>query len=390
MGSTRTSSPTALLWAHQLKREHQHLLNRIKALETANSNLASRMDVTEMSAQDTAQTIKSVNELSVRIQAIEEDDNSQQQRFEELDRDRGERFEKLGDGVKKVGKRLQVLEKDLDDRDEESQEKRERAAREKALLVDRLDELEKEYAKLKETAAKGEKLTRKDDTASSKVLNRRMEALEARHKEEGAKVKSLLDKFEKMEKSWSTTQEQLKRTLDEMETVSSAPKRVASPRPTPLIASSSPSTVVQVLESPLAGRQTRRVQPEPKRAKLMHKQLELKKTKQVQQASGLANANAKLAQKQASPQKAHPQKAKQALRQPGLQNAQLQKPRQARQQPAPQNTQQVRQHNLRNRVPDVQPAKPSTRGEIKRPDQIPQTRPRRRIILSPLPPLDEF
>lgn len=257
MGPARTTSPTALLWAHQLKREHQHLLNRIKALETANSNLASRMDVTEKSAQDTAKTIKSVNELSVRVQAIEEDDNSQQQRFEELDRDRGERFEKLDEGVKRVEKRLQVLVKDLHDRDEESQEKKEGAVREKALLVDRLDQLEQEHAKLKEIAAKGEKITRKDDAASTKVLNRRIEALEARHKEEGAKVKTLLDKFEKMEKDWSSKQGQLKRALDRMEAVSSAPKRVASPRPTPHVASSSPC-MVQVPESPLAGRQTRR------------------------------------------------------------------------------------------------------------------------------------
>lgn len=257
MGPARTTSPTALLWAHQLKREHNHLLNRIKALETANSNLTSRMDVTEKSAQDTVKTIKTVNELNFRVQAIEEDDNSQQQRFEELDRDRGERFEKLGEGVKKVEKRLQILEKDLDDRDDESQEKKEGIAREKALLVDRLDKLENEHIKLKETAAKGEKLTRKDDAASTKVLNRRIEALEARHKEEGVKVKSLLDKFEKMEKDWSTTEGQLKRTLERIDAVSSAPKRVASPRPTPHIASSSPS-LVQVPESPLAGRQTRR------------------------------------------------------------------------------------------------------------------------------------
>ncbi|TID16997.1 hypothetical protein E6O75_ATG09763 [Venturia nashicola] len=388
MGPARTTSPTALLWAHQLKREHQYLLNRIKALETANANLTSRMDVTENQAQETAKTIDSVNELSVRVQAIEEDDKSQQQRFEELDRDRGERFEKLGEGVKKVEKRLQILEKDIDDRDEDSQEKRECAAREKALLVDRLDHLEKEHANLKETAAKGEKLTRKDDAASTKVLNRRIEALEAKHKEEGAKVKSLLDKFEKMEKVWSTTQDQLKRTLNKMETVSSAPKRVASPRPTPHIASSSPSTVVQVPESPLAGRQTRRVQPEPKRAKLMHKQLEPKKTKQAQQAPSFANV--KLAQRQTSPQKTQPLKAKQTIRQPGLRTTQQQKPRQVRQRPDLQNTQQVRQHNLRNRVADSQPAETSTLGKTKKPGQVPQARPRRRIILSPLPSLDEF
>lgn len=216
------------------------------------------MDVTEKSAQDTVKTIKSVNELSVRVQAIEEDDASQQQRFGELDRDRGERFEKLGDGVKKVEGRLQMLEKDLDDHDKESQEKKVAAATEKALLIARLEKLEKEHAKLKETAARGEKLTRKDDNASTKVLNRRLEALEARHRDEGAKVKSLLDKFEKMEQGWSTTQGQLKQTLDRMEAVSSAPKRVASPRPTPHVASSSPSTIVQVPESPLAGRQTRK------------------------------------------------------------------------------------------------------------------------------------
>ncbi|QDS68183.1 hypothetical protein FKW77_010484 [Venturia effusa] len=385
MGPTRTSSPTALLWAHQLKREHQHLLSRIKSLETANNTLTSRMAVAEKSTQTTAKAFETVNELNLRVQAIEEDDNSQQQRFAELDRDRGERFEKLGDGVKKVEKRLRILEKDLDDRDEESQEKREEAAKEKARLVARLDQLEREHARLKETAAKGEKLTRKDDAASGKVLSRRIEALEARHTEEDVKVRSLLDKFDKMEKGWTSTQGELKRALDMMEAISSAPRRVASPRPTPHIASSSPSTI-QVPESPLAGRQTRRVQPEPKRAKLMHKQLEPKQTKQVEQGTRLEHA------KQASPQKTKPQKAKQPPRQPagGPQTTQPQKPRKARQQPVVQNIQQVRQHNLRIRVPASQPVKSSTKRETKKPGQDQQTRPRRRIILSPLPPLDEF
>lgn len=257
MGHARTTSPTALLWAHQLKREHNHLMIRIKTLEAANSTLGTRMSDAEKSAQDAAKAIETVDELSARVQAIEEDDKSQQQRFGELDRDRGERFEKLGEGVKKVEKRLQTLEKDLDDRDEESQEKKEIGAQEKQLLVDRLDKLEREHAKLKEMAAKGEKLTRKDDAASTKVLNRRIEALEARRNEEGSKVKSMLEKFEKIEKVWSTTQGQLKRALDKMEAFSSLPKRVATPRPTPHVASSSPC-VVQVPESPSAGRQTRR------------------------------------------------------------------------------------------------------------------------------------
>jgi hypothetical protein len=257
MGPVRTTSPTALLWAHQLKREHNHLLNRIKTLETANSALTSRMNTTEKSNQDAVKAIDTVNELSLKVQLIEDDDSSQHRRFEELDRDRGERFEKLGEGVKKVEKRLVALEKGFNDRDEQSQEKREGSAREKELLVERINTLEKEYAKLKEGAAKGEKLARKDDAANTKVLNRRIEALEARRKDEGMKVKGMLEKFDKIEKSWSTTQGQLKRALDRLDAMSSAPNRVASPRPTPHVASSSPS-MVQVPESPSAGRQTRR------------------------------------------------------------------------------------------------------------------------------------
>jgi chromosome segregation ATPase len=257
MRPARTTSPTALLWAHQLKREHNHLLDRIKILETASSTLASRINVTEKSAHDALKIIDTVNKLSVKVQAIAEDDSSQQRRFEELDRDRGERFEKLGEGVKKVEKRLQALEKDLDDCDKESEEKKEGAAREKELLVDRIGKLESEYAKLKEGAGKGEKLTRKDDTTNTEVLNRRIEALDARRKEEGIKVKGMLEKFEKIEKGWSSMQGQLKRALDKLEAMYSVPKPVALSRPTPHVASSSPS-VVQVPESPSAGRQTRR------------------------------------------------------------------------------------------------------------------------------------
>ena len=255
--NVHTTSPTALLWAHQLKREHNHLLSRIKTLEEANSTLTSRMNIAEKSIQDAVKAIEKVNELSLKVQLIEEDDSSQHRRFEQLDRDRGERFEKLGEGVKKVERRLRALEKDLEDRDEESEEKKEVSARENELLVDRMDKLEKEYAKLGKDAAKGEKLARKDDAANTKVLNRRIEALETKRNEEGMKVKSMLEKFENMEKGWSTTQGQVKRALDNLDAISSAPKPVAAPRPTPHVASSSPS-VVQVPESPSAGRQTRR------------------------------------------------------------------------------------------------------------------------------------
>jgi hypothetical protein len=215
------------------------------------------MNATETSAQDALKAVATVNELRFKVQAIEEDDNSQQRRFEELDRDRGERFEKLGEGVKYVEKKLKALERDLRDREEVSQEKKEGATSEKQLVVDRLEMLEREYAELKEGAAKGEKLARKDDAANTKVLNRRVEALEARRKEEGIKVKGMLEKFEKIEKSWSATQGQLKMVLDKLDCVASVPKPVASPRPTPLVASSSPS-MVQVPESPSAGRQARR------------------------------------------------------------------------------------------------------------------------------------
>jgi chromosome segregation ATPase len=257
MGSTRTSSPTALLWAHQLKREHNHLLNRIKTLEAANSTLNSRMNATEASAQNALKATDSVKELSLKVQAIEADDESQQRRFKELDHDRGERFGKLGEGVQKIEKQLKALETALHNRDDESQEKRKCAAREKELVVDRIEKLEGECAKLKEGAAKGEKLARKDDSANTKVLNRRIEALEARRKEENLKVKTTLERLENIEKGWSTTQEQLKKVLDKLDTTCWVPKPVAAPRPTPLVASSSP-LVAQVSESPLAGRQGRR------------------------------------------------------------------------------------------------------------------------------------
>jgi hypothetical protein len=167
----RPSSPTPLLWAHKLGLEHQHVLEKIKVIESADKQRESRMVETEVSNKKTQETVAGWNDLVVRVQLLEEDDSDQKMRFETLDRDRNDRIETHGGRLDAQEAKLRNLEakyRQLDDVLEQLNE-------DNARLVMAIQKLEETVSNL-EIAT-----TRKDDISRNeiKALQARIKILEA-------------------------------------------------------------------------------------------------------------------------------------------------------------------------------------------------------------------
>ena len=69
----RPSSPTSLLWAHQLKREHGYLLKRMQDLESANKNQETRIKTAETAAKANASGGIEVEALAKEVKALDHD-----------------------------------------------------------------------------------------------------------------------------------------------------------------------------------------------------------------------------------------------------------------------------------------------------------------------------
>ncbi|KAK5003944.1 hypothetical protein LTR28_009547 [Elasticomyces elasticus] len=104
----RPTSPTSLLWAHQLKREHTFLLDRIRAVEESVKRQNSDSRVAESLA--TKASNSDLAKLSARVNAFEKDDEEVRQWLKKLNAETQARLDAEVAQVERLAAKVALLE----------------------------------------------------------------------------------------------------------------------------------------------------------------------------------------------------------------------------------------------------------------------------------------
>lgn len=106
----RPSSPTSLLWAHQLKREHNHLVGRIILLEAANQQLKEQIKVAEETNIVAISANEKISRLAARLDSIEKANNQIIQHLERLESSSADATQNAKSDIEILQKKVEVME----------------------------------------------------------------------------------------------------------------------------------------------------------------------------------------------------------------------------------------------------------------------------------------
>lgn len=189
----RPSSPTSLLWAHQLKREHEHLLDRVK--DMAKSQEAHDVKVHAIEASN--ERMKSISarfeDMMTRIAAIEEENQDVKELIENFV---GERPTKLGGGVEKIPRLADQIAA-LDSHTKEVGIGVQQTLSTYQVVIKKVEDLEAKVQKQERT----ETLRKKNDPVDITVLTRRLDAIESRRNNDATRTKTLIGRMEVLEQA---------------------------------------------------------------------------------------------------------------------------------------------------------------------------------------------
>ena len=167
--SSQPKAATDLLWAYQLKREHQHLLTRIHAIETASRRQDNRITVAEQSASKARDA--DVSTLAKQVQTLQ--DGGFKKRADTLERKILERLKEVQ--VEGEAMCLKVNEMEKGSLRREEDERKKTFQREKSLLK-RIGECEVGLKKVAEELAK---LSERDEGEVVEDLRIRIDEVKA-------------------------------------------------------------------------------------------------------------------------------------------------------------------------------------------------------------------
>ncbi|KAF2187761.1 hypothetical protein K469DRAFT_748968 [Zopfia rhizophila CBS 207.26] len=243
------SDPASLLWAHQLKREHGHLLDRLKDLEATHESYDARIKATEAISEGMKAIVKNMRQMAMRITAIEEDNKDVKDWIKRLDGERQARMREDGEKVKKVQQWVTELE---------TQHKSIEAKVQQASLSHRsiMEKIEMIESIIQKQGKSAEKLAKKNDPNHVKVLMLRLDAMDSRRNEELRKAQALQDRvasFERTCQAYNSKNNELQAEVARLNGI----LRMGKPQPLPSSEAttewfqSSNPTNVQVPASPL-------------------------------------------------------------------------------------------------------------------------------------------
>jgi hypothetical protein len=181
----RPTSPTSLLWAHQLKREHGHLLGRIQQLETTNRQQGERLQKAESSAS--AGHRDDIAALAKQVQAL--DESGIKQRLTKVEEDVMSKLEDVQAENEAVALKVASMEKD----DVLAEQERRKALTKEKALLKRVGEVEES---LKQYENSLNQVNRKVDENSVKIIKRQLESLSKQVEREGSEMKRMEDSLE--------------------------------------------------------------------------------------------------------------------------------------------------------------------------------------------------
>lgn len=184
----RPSSPTSLLWAHQLKREHGYLLQRMQNLEAKNENHDSRL-----TAAESATSINSNQEiegLAEQVKALNE--AGVEKRIADMEKNVAEKLDEVQAESEAHTIQIASLQNDTQMAEEE---RRKTAGKDKVLLK-RIDEVETHLKKYEKALGQiGKRL----DESRFEQIKGQLEGLTKEVKQEGEQMKWLQESITALE-----------------------------------------------------------------------------------------------------------------------------------------------------------------------------------------------
>ncbi|OTA22909.1 hypothetical protein BTJ68_13573 [Hortaea werneckii EXF-2000] len=231
----RPDSPTSLLWGHQLKREHGHLLARLQQLESAGKQQGERIEKAESAARETVS--RDIAALTEQVRGLSEGDFNQR-----LSKMGEEIMSKLED-VQAEHEATMIKVASLDkDGAEVEEERRKALTREKALLQ-RVNEAEKGLERYRENL---QNVGRQVDEINMSAIKTQLENLTQQVLSEGAEMKRLEDSVHMLEAANEELLKANERLVAEMarmaETRNSAPAAQPISKPVSTSASAESET----------------------------------------------------------------------------------------------------------------------------------------------------
>ncbi len=188
----RPTSPTSLLWAHQLKLQHAHLLERMNKLEEANKTLKKVVESAQIDDAALQDVVSDRAGLASRMTAAESVNRGLQERLESVTRQSQTGIASLEARVREVHERVQTLEGKY----EEGRRIEGQILSTQEALLQKIGQM---HSELTEHMGGTQLLRRKNDPADTVVLSRRLEAIEARRNEDSLKIRAMGQRIRKFE-----------------------------------------------------------------------------------------------------------------------------------------------------------------------------------------------
>lgn len=221
----RPDSPTSLLWGHQLKREHAHLLARLQQLESAGKQQGERIQKAESAAKETVS--HEIAALTEQVRGLSEGDFNQR-----LSKMGEEVMSKLED-VQAEHEATMIKVASLDKDAAEVEEERRKAVTREKTLLQRINEAEKGLESYRENL---QNVGRQVDEINMNAIKTQLENLTQQVLSEGAEMKRLEDSVHMLEAANEELLKANERLVAEMaklaETRNSAPAAQPVSKPT--------------------------------------------------------------------------------------------------------------------------------------------------------------
>lgn len=209
--AARPSSPTSLLWAHQLKREHGYLLKRVQKLESENEKHDDRIKSAENAARSS--TSGDIESLAQQVKAME--DSGVTQRVTDMEANVTRKLDDVEAESEAMTMQIAALQKD----DAVTKAEREKALTKEKALLRRISDVEQGLKKYEQTL---DRIGRQVNDDRLQQIKDQLENLAKQVKKEGSQmklleesVKVLEDANRELQKANEKLEADLKRVADQ-------------------------------------------------------------------------------------------------------------------------------------------------------------------------------
>ncbi len=211
MAPPRPSSPTSLLWAHQLKREHSYLLKRVQDLESSNKAHEDRIKTAEAAGKAVASG--EIASLAKQIKDLE--DIGLSKCVDAMEDDVPRKIDDVQADSEALTMQLAALQKD----DLVAREEKKKSLNKDKALLNRIGEVEEGLKKYERGL---ELVGRKVNDQQISAIKEQLDGLTKRVMKEGSQMKLLVESIQQLEqahdelrKANQGLEEQLRKRSDE-------------------------------------------------------------------------------------------------------------------------------------------------------------------------------